>query len=64
MPARADTIEKYVQGKKYQQILKKKLNYDALDKFKDFLAPSTKKNHEYDRSLIERENEPDLPYDV
>jgi len=46
MPARIDAIEKYVQGKKYQQLLKKKLDSDSLEKFKEFLEPSTKKNHE------------------
>ncbi|UJR25556.1 hypothetical protein I4U23_006901 [Adineta vaga] len=46
MPARVDAIEKYIQGKKYQQILKKKFDYDVLEKFKDFIEPSTKKNHE------------------
>ncbi|CAF0917568.1 unnamed protein product [Adineta ricciae] len=46
MPARVDAIEKYIQGKKYQQILKKKFDYDTLEKFKDFIEPSTKKNHE------------------
>jgi hypothetical protein len=46
MPARTDAIEKYIQGKKYQQILKKKLDYDSLEKFKEFLEPSTKKHHE------------------
>jgi len=47
MPARIDAIEKYINGKKYQQLLKKKLDHDYLNKFKDFLEPSTKKNHEY-----------------
>lgn len=47
MPARVDAIEKYVQGKKYQTLLKKKLDNDYLNKFKEFLEPSTKKNHEY-----------------
>ncbi len=46
MPARIDAIEKYVQGKKYQQLLNKKLDFDSLEKFKEFLEPSTKKNHE------------------
>jgi len=46
MPARIDAIEKYIQGKKYQQLLKKKFDYDHLEKFKEFLEPSTKKNHE------------------
>ncbi len=46
MPARADAIEKYVQGKKYQQLLKKKFDNNSLEKFKEFLEPSTKKNHE------------------
>merc|ERR1712110_581968 len=46
MPARADTIEKYIQGKKYQQLLKKNLDNNSLEKFKEFLEPSTKKNHE------------------
>jgi hypothetical protein len=48
MPARVDAIEKYIQGKKYQQLLKKKLDNDNLVKYKEFLEPSTKKNHEYD----------------
>jgi hypothetical protein len=47
MPARIDAIEKYINGKKYQQLLKKKFDNEYLDKFKDFLEPSTKKNHEY-----------------
>ncbi len=47
MPARVDAIQKYIQGKKYQQCLKKKFDYDSLEKFKEFLEPSTKKNHEY-----------------
>ena len=47
MPARIDAIEKYIQGKKYQQLLKKNVDNDSLDKFKEFLEPSTKKNHEY-----------------
>ncbi len=47
MPARVDAIEKYIQGKKYQQLLKKKLDTDYSDKFKEFLEPSTKKNHEH-----------------
>jgi hypothetical protein len=46
MPARVDAIEKYVQGKKYQQLLKKKFDNNSLEKFKEFLEPSTKKNHE------------------
>ena len=46
MPARVDTVEKYIQGKKYQQLLKKKLDNDRLEKFRKFLEPSTKKNHE------------------
>jgi hypothetical protein len=46
MPARTDAIEKYVQGKKYQQLLKKKFDNNSLEKFKEFLEPSTKKNHE------------------
>jgi len=46
MPARVDVIEKYVQGKKYQQLLKKKFDNNSLEKFKEFLESSTKKNHE------------------
>ncbi|CAF0733413.1 unnamed protein product [Adineta steineri] len=46
IPARVDAIEKYIQGKKYQQSLKKKFDYDSLDLYKEFLEPSTKKNHE------------------
>jgi hypothetical protein len=46
IPARIDAIEKYVQGKKYQQLLKKNVDNNSLDKFKEFLEPSTKKNHE------------------
>jgi hypothetical protein len=46
IPARVDAIQKYIQGKKYQQCLKKKFDYDSLEKFKEFLEPSTKKNHE------------------
>lgn len=53
MPARVDAIEKYVQGKKYQQVMKKQLDFEVLDKFKDFLTPSTKKNHEYDPLAIQ-----------
>lgn len=47
MPARVDAIEKYIQGKKYQQLLKKNLDNNSLEKFQEFLEPSTKKNHEY-----------------
>jgi len=36
MPARLDAIEKYINGKKYQQLLKKKLDTDYLDRFKEF----------------------------
>ncbi|CAF3353412.1 unnamed protein product [Rotaria socialis] len=46
MPARVDAMEKYIQGKKYQQLLKKKVDSDDLEKYKEFLEPSTKKNHE------------------
>jgi len=46
MPARVDAIEKYIQGKKYQQLLKKNLDNNSLEKFQEFLEPSTKKNHE------------------
>lgn len=46
MPARVDAIEKYVQGKKYQQLLKKTSDTNSLEKFREFLEPSTKKNHE------------------
>ncbi|CAF3335953.1 unnamed protein product [Rotaria sp. Silwood1] len=46
MPTRVDAIEKYVLGKKYQQLLKKNFDYDSLEKYKEFLEPSTKKNHE------------------
>ncbi|CAF4273118.1 unnamed protein product, partial [Adineta steineri] len=46
MAARADAIERYINGKKYQQLLKRKLDTDYLNKFKEFLEPSTKKNHE------------------
>jgi hypothetical protein len=52
MPARTDAIEKYIQGKKYQQVLNKKCDYDYLEKFKEFLEQSTKKNHEYNISFI------------
>ncbi|CAF1230724.1 unnamed protein product [Adineta steineri] len=46
MAARVDDIERYINGKKYQQLLKKKLDTDYLNKFKEFLEPSTKRNHE------------------
>ncbi|CAF0898381.1 unnamed protein product [Adineta steineri] len=46
MAARVDAIERYINGKKYQQLLKKKLDTDYLNKFKEFLEPSTKRNHE------------------
>jgi hypothetical protein len=37
MPARLDAIEKNINAKKkYQQLLKKKLDTDYLDKFKEF----------------------------
>lgn len=47
MPARVDAIAKYIQGKKYQQLLKKNVDNANLEKYKEFLEPSTKKNHEY-----------------
>ncbi|CAF0919025.1 unnamed protein product [Rotaria sordida] len=46
MPARVDAIEKYILGKKYQQLLQKKFDYNSLENYKQFLEPSTKKNHE------------------
>ncbi|CAF1641347.1 unnamed protein product [Didymodactylos carnosus] len=46
MPARLSSIENYVKGKKYQQFLKKKLDNDYLGKYKMFLEPSHKKDHE------------------
>lgn len=47
MPARLDIIEKYIQGKKYQELLKKNLDLKSFEKYQEFLEKSTKKNHEY-----------------
>ena len=55
MPARVDAMAKYIQGKKYQQLLKKKVDSDDLEKYKEFLEPSTKKNHEYDFDFYQKQ---------
>lgn len=47
MPARVDAIEKYIQGKKYQELLKKNFDSNSVENYKQFLEASTKKNHEY-----------------
>lgn len=47
MPARVDAMVKYIQGKKYQQALKKMNKTDSFEQFRAFLEPSSKKNHEW-----------------
>lgn len=52
MPARFDIVLKYIQGKKYQQILKKMNKNDTIEEYRKFLETSTKKNHELEKIFL------------
>lgn len=46
MPKRLEAIQSYLQGKKYKKALMKN-QCDLLEKYKEHLVESDKKNHEW-----------------